>query len=82
MGVNLKTNCKDCIHEKVCKNHGIAESFSKRLSDLNYGCGPNDDYDWGTMSDHYHVKIDISCSDFEKRIPIKRTVDLRGYVSD
>ena len=72
MGVNLKTNCKDCIHEKVCKNRGIAESFNKRLSELTYGCGPNDDYDWNTMSDCYHVKIDISCSDFERIIPVKK----------
>lgn len=25
MSVNLKTNCKNCVHEKVCKNHGKKE---------------------------------------------------------
>lgn len=33
-----------------------------------------DDYDWNTMSDYYRVNIDISCLDFEKSIPIPRTV--------
>ena len=72
MSVNLKTNCKDCVHEKVCKNHGRAESFNERMCDLTYGSGTNDDYNWKTMSDHYHVQIDISCIDFEKRVPTPR----------
>ena len=72
MSVNLKTNCKNCVHEKVCKNHGRAEWFNERMCDLTYGAGPNDDCDWKTMSDHYRVQIDISCMDFEKRVPTPR----------
>lgn len=72
MSVNLKTNCKNCVHEKVCKNHGKAELFNERICDLTYGSGPNDDYDWKTMSDCYRVQIDISCMDFEKRVPNPR----------
>ena len=53
--INLKTNCKNCVHEKVCKNHGKAELFNERICDLTYGSGTNDDYDWKTMSDCYRV---------------------------
>lgn len=72
--INLKTNCEDCVHAKVCKNRDNAKSFKNRLLENNYGLGPNDDYDWNTMSDYYRVNIDISCLDFEKSIPIPRTV--------
>ena len=65
MSVNLKTNCKDCVHEKVCKNHGMAESFNERICGLIYGSGTNDGYDY------YHMKIDISCIDFEKKVPTR-----------
>lgn len=73
MSVNLKTDCKDCIHEKVCKNHNQTKYFADRLQRINYGDGPNDDYSWDTMSDHYHVNIDISCKDFEQAKPVPRT---------
>lgn len=83
MSVNLKTNCRDCIHEKVCKKRCYPKLFNERLGDLTYGSGPNDDYSWRTMSDYYRVQIDISCMDFEKRIPVsKKAVDLSKYVSD
>ena len=69
MSINLKTNCKDCVHKKVCKNHGMAESFNERICericDLIYGSGTNDDYDY------YHMEIDISCIDFEKKVPTR-----------
>lgn len=73
MSINLKQDCKDCVHEKVCRNIGRPEAFKKRIESMNYGNGPNDDYDFGTMSDHYHVKIDVSCKDFEKNIARPRT---------
>ena len=65
MSVNLKTNCEHCIHEKVCRNIGRPEAFKKRIENTNYGSGPNDDYGLDTMSDRYHIAIDISCNDFE-----------------
>lgn len=65
--INLRTNCEECIHSKVCKNKNNPKTFCDKLKNLNYGTGPNDDYDWDTMSNHYNVKIDISCLDFEKK---------------
>ena len=72
MSVNVKTNCKNCVHEKVCRNNGRPESFKRRMENTNYGKGPNDDYGLDTMSDSYHISIDISCNDFEKSVPVPR----------
>ena len=65
--IKLKTDCTKCIHAKVCKNKNNVKIFYERLCDLTYGSGPNDDYDWNIMSDHYRVNVDISCPDFEKK---------------
>ena len=73
MSVNLKTDCEKCTHKKVCKNHSAALTFANKLKEINYGLGPNDDYSYDTMSDHYHVNIDISCKDFEQVKPVPRT---------
>lgn len=70
--IKLNTKCDDCIHSKVCINKNQAKYFANRLSKINYGDGPNDDYDFDTMSDHYHVNIDISCRDYEKSVPKPR----------
>ena len=69
MAVNLKTNCNNCIHANVCKNRGQAAIFEKKLKSINYGDGPiSADYDFGTMSNYYHVNIDISCNDYCTRV--------------
>ena len=72
MSVNLKTNCKNCVHEKVCRNNGMPELFKRRIENTNYDIGPNDDYGLDTISDRYHITIDISCNDFEKSVPVPR----------
>lgn len=69
-----KTHCEECIHCKVCKNKDNSKRLSERLRDLTYGSGPNDDYDWNTMSNSYNVNIEMSCPDFEK----KKVEILRG----
>ena len=68
MAINLKTNCNNCIHANVCRNHGQAAIFEKKLKSVNYGDGPNNDYDFGAMSNYYHVNIDISCYDYCERV--------------
>lgn len=68
MSVTLQTSCKYCIHEKVCQNKGIPETIKERLSNANYGQGPNDDYDMNTMSDHYGIDIHIQCKNYRKEI--------------
>lgn len=76
MSVNLKTKCEECTHAKVCRNKNQAKYFANKLKETNYGDGPNDDYDYDTMSEHYHVNIDIYCKDFEKVKPVPRTPTL------
>lgn len=73
MSINLKTDCEKCTHKNVCRNNGMAKIIGEKLKRINYGSGPNDDYDYGLMSDWYHVNIDISCADFEQVKPVPRT---------
>ena len=37
MSVNLKTACRDCVHEKVCRNVGRPEAFQMRLISISKG---------------------------------------------
>ena len=65
MSITLKTNCKECIHNKLCRHVNNAENLMNELKEKTYGEGPNDDYDWDTMSEHFHVNIEFSCPDFK-----------------
>ena len=80
--ITLKTDCDNCIHSKVCGRKDRPKYVREKLGDLIFGKGPNDDYDWDTMMEHYKVDIDISCPDFDKIVPVSRTVDVSKYVSD
>lgn len=64
--ITLRTDCKDCIHEKVCRNKDNAKSAMERLKNMQYGKGPNDDYDWDTMMKHKNVDVMFSCPDYKK----------------
>lgn len=66
--IKLSTKCEDCIHEKVCRNKGKAESAMRKLSNMRYGTGSNDDYDWTTIMQSDRVDITFSCPDFEKPV--------------
>lgn len=72
--IKLNTRCKYCVHSEVCKNINKPKYFADHLSEVNYGDGPNDDYDFGTMSEAFNVDIDISCKNYKKIIPESRTV--------
>lgn len=72
--IKLKTDCKDCMHEKVCKNKNNAKYDMEKLKKSQYGRGPNDDYDWGFMMDARHVDIEFSCPDFTSGIGIRRGI--------
>ena len=72
MAINLKTDCEKCIHKNVCRHRNNAKHMRDKLMSLTYGNGPNDDYDWNTMSDVEHVEIDFSCPAFETAEPIIR----------
>ena len=69
--INLKTNCEDCIHVKVCKNKDSSKRFLEKLTKVRDDC----DYDCENLSYQYNVNVDISCPDFEKR----PTTLLRGF---
>ena len=71
--IKLVTDCKDCIHAKVCRNKDNAKYAMERLKKMQYGTGPNDDYDWDIMMEHEHVTISFSCPDFIKTaLPLAR----------
>lgn len=70
--IKLKTDCKDCIHEKVCKNKNNAKYDMQRLNSSIYGKGPNDDYNWEYMMNARHVDIEFSCPDFSSNPAVRR----------
>lgn len=76
--IKLKTNCDACIHKKVCKNINNAVHNMNKLKKTQYGSGPNDDYNWDIMMNHYNVVIEFSCPDFEKPKPLIRTPEIPG----
>lgn len=69
--INLTTNCDECVHAKVCKHAGDAKRCYEKLKNSTFGDGPNDDYDWNVMSDHYNVTIDVSCPDFKRNSGVR-----------
>ena len=70
--IKLITDCKKCMHAAVCKNKDNAAHAMEKLKNMTYGDGPNDDYDWNTMMEHYHVDISFSCPDFRPEVPTPR----------
>ena len=60
----LMTSCTDCLHSKMCKYKGNVESDFNKLKNTTYGYGPNDNYDWWTMSEHRNVEIRFACPDY------------------
>lgn len=65
--IRLATDCKECVHEKMCKYRNNAVHAMNKLSSMTYGTGPNDDYDWNTMMECEHVTITFSCPDFNRK---------------
>ena len=65
--MELKTNCKDCLHNKMCRFKGNAESDFEKLAGTTYGDGVNDDYSWEIMLSSRHVNVTFSCADFLKK---------------
>lgn len=76
--ITLNTNCDACIHENVCKYKDNAKFAMERLRGMQYGKGPNDDYDWDTIMKHKRVDIAFSCPDFKNKMfrPNKFCADL------
>lgn len=66
--IKLSTECKDCIHEKVCSHKNNAKYAMEKLKSMRYGKGLNDDYDWDYMMEAKHVDILFSCPDFNSSV--------------
>lgn len=64
--IKLKTPCEKCEYVKVCKYRNNAKHAMERLARAMYGNGPNDDYDWDTMLEHYNVNVTFSCPDYKE----------------
>ena len=64
--IKLTTDCNKCVHKKMCRYTRNAELAMKKLKNMTYGTGPNDDYDWDTMMNVEHVDIIFSCPDYEQ----------------
>lgn len=65
--IKLMTSCKDCMHSKMCKYKNNVKSDFNKLKKTTYGSGPNDDYDWETMSVSRNVEIRFACPDYTKK---------------
>lgn len=74
--LKAKTECSKCIHQEVCAYKNNTEMLRDKLANMIYGDGPNDDYDWDTMSDHHGVDIEFSCRHFNRK-----ECDPRSYAS-
>lgn len=66
--ITITTNCNDCTHKGLCRFEGNAETDMNKLKNMNYGNGPNDDYDWNTVSKSRNVNISFSCPDYRQVI--------------
>ena len=72
--ITVKENCNDCVHKDVCKNKGVPDMFSRKISETMFGYGPNDDYGIEYMSDHYCIGIDISCKNFRQDVAVRKGI--------
>ena len=70
--IKLATNCEKCIHKKVCNCKDNAKYAMERLKKMQYGKGPNNDYDWETMMKADNVDITFSCPDYIEERPVPR----------
>ena len=70
--IKITTYCFNCLHKDICKFKGNAECDMKKLKNMTYGNGPNDDYDWDIMSISRHYNITFSCDMYE---PIRRETE-------
>lgn len=68
--IYLENDCSKCIHKEMCKYEGNAKHDMEKLMNTTYGTGPNDDYDWNTMSDVNHVTIRFSCKSFREETKV------------
>lgn len=72
MAIVLKSDCKLCEHNKVCRYKDNAKNDAEKLKKMTYGPGPNNDYDWDTMSTNRNVKITFECPGYKENQPVWR----------
>ena len=68
MSIELTTDCKDCMHNAVCKYEGNALSAMEKLKNaFDGGCK------WEDSMKNKHVDITFSCPDFISKPMIVNT---------
>lgn len=70
--IKLRTECNECIHFKMCRYVGSANTLLNKLKNTNFGTGSNDDYSWDKVSSNRNVNIEFSCPDFTKNVIVTR----------
>lgn len=65
--IRVPNDCDQCGHKTTCWKFGKLSAYSNKLRKA-----PYENYDFDTFSDHYGFTVDISCKDFEKRVPKPR----------
>lgn len=65
--IRVPKDCDQCSHKTTCWKFGQLSTYRNALRKA-----PYKDYDFETLSDHYGFAVDISCKDFEQRVPRPR----------
>lgn len=66
--IKLKTDCSNCVHNKVCRHKDNAKKAMEKLKKQKYSNIPDDDYDWDAMMNLSNVDIEFSCPDYKNCI--------------
>lgn len=64
MAIKIKSDCNICVHKKVCRYKDNAKHDAEKLKKMTYGPGPNNDYDWDTMTTNRNVNITFECPSY------------------
>ena len=75
--IKLTSNCNDCSHADICRYKDNAKMAMEKLKNMQYGKGPNDDYDWDTIMKSKNVNITFSCPDYRPEKLIRQHVEFR-----
>ena len=66
--IKVRTECNECIHCKMCKYIGRADTLSRKLKNTNCRKGPNGDYSWDKVSSIENIDIEFVCPDFIENV--------------
>lgn len=67
MSIKLTTDCKDCVHNAVCKYKDNALNAMERLKNKTFDVP----YTWEDSMNDLHVDITFSCQSFSKNVAVR-----------